>query len=445
MSTLRLALGALALIAVTGGVLAVTLTPGTPPPPPPPGEATAYAIAETPLPPPPSSRLWLHGDDSEPDAALAVGLSARAFELGGTRLDDAAFGAGDVLVAATRSVPRDELLEPTLLRVETIDGRERATTVWEAAVLGSSPLALAAGGARGVAAWTQRAYPGRDLAFVTFGAEEAARVTIVPWPFGAAEGAAGPRALTLEEEGAALVCVGTVDRAPACVTIDARGEAALGPELKALKGARPTALVPAPDGGAWLFAELCSDAACRRGRVVLQTLDATGTPHGAHRRLGNFELGRGLAVVAVDGGALLFGKRPGAKKGQAWLVGARSFRELDGKWGRAVGGMRTAEGALIVEMASLRMLDGKPVASLRARRWTRADGHLPREAWPDDVRGMIPTATDLEVRPIPGGTLAWDASGLGALRGVALRHVAERAAAGAASEDRQTARLDAAR
>ncbi|MCB9731746.1 MAG: hypothetical protein H6745_03815 [Deltaproteobacteria bacterium] len=441
MSPLRLAACVFAVYALVGVMIAASSSASSAPELHPPGPATAYALAETPLPPAPSSRLWLHGDDYEPDAALGVGLGARAFELPGTRLDDAAFLAGGDLVAATRVTPKDELLEPTLLRVERVDPAERPTLVWEAAALGASPIGLAASGDRGIAAWTQRAYPGRDLAFATFGGDGPARVTIVPWPFGAAEGAVAPRALALDE--GVLVCAGTVDRAPACALVDAAGEATLGPELKALSGARPLTLLPAPGGGAWLFAEVCADAAtCRRGRLVLQTLDANGAPHGAHRRLGNFELGRGLAAVTVDGGALLFGKRPGAKKGAAWLIEPRRMKELEGKWGRAVGGMRTAEGAVVVEMASLRMLDGRPVASLRARRWTRSDGRLPREAWPEGVKEAIPTATDLDVRPIPGGTLAWDTSGLGVIRGVALRHVAGPETTEAAAPDPQTARAE---
>ncbi len=368
-----------------------------------------------------------------PDLGLAV--DAWPFSVAATQLDGAAVTADDVLYVAAQRAAERPLIDPALLRVTAhVADDDAGVVAWQGAVLGPSPMAVSASGDRVLAVWSQRAHPGRELALVVLGrgADAPHHRTLAPDDGAAFEPVDRP-IVAPARDGGWLVCTRDGRWVPRCARVDRQGHAASWRAIRGMKSYPPWKLVPSGAEGYLLFGGTCAVERCRAPRVVAQALSGAGTPRGKLRFIARLEARRGLGVVPIDGGALLFGRRRGAKHGMAMIVRRTGVEELAGRYTRSLGAVATQEGALFAEVDALHMEGGHPVRTVSPRRWRRAeavhdrrlgrkrDGRLDAAAWPGDVARDLPTSLDQQVLSEQGLLVAFDLPKHGAIRGVALR------------------------
>jgi hypothetical protein len=341
---------------------------------------------------------------------------------------DAVAVRGDRLYVAVQTVAQRPLIDPAIVRVHALDaaGAEDGRP-WRAAILGPSPVALAASGGDVVAIWSHRAHPGRELATTRIGAGADAGFEVL-----AAEGAFTPVGQPLIAPAADdgfLACANNAAGAPRCVALDDDGSARWS-EISALRRYTLWRLVP-NGAGYFLFGTDCgregwgdaevSAVSCRTPRVVLQELDATGRPRGRLRWIARFQGNRELGVIGLGDEVMLYGRRAVAQESTALLIGRRAVKELDGRWNRTAGGLGDAGGALLLEVDKLHMEDGLPVAGYRPRRWSPGDGRVAPEGWPEGVASRLPHGLEQRLVAANEVIAVLDPPTSDGVRGVALR------------------------
>ncbi|MFT7583094.1 MAG: hypothetical protein ACI9MR_004780 [Myxococcota bacterium] len=338
-------------------------------------------------------------------AVLAAPLTYWPFSLSAPTVDGTAT-VGDTLLLASEVPSKRPLLDPVTLSIDAVGADGTQTRRWHAAALGASPMALSSAGTSAVAVWSQRAYPGRQLALVHLtnvgGGDGETKERAVVRTLDAGDPNFRPvdQPMVHATDDGWVACSRSAVGPPRCAHYRNDGTV-VWEVVKSLNSYPPWKLVPR-DGGFFLVAASCKVESCRRPRVVVQPLDTRGRVAGRMRIIAVMQGRRGLGVFPVEDGVLLYGRRRVAKHATALVIHNKGVTELDGYWDRIHGGVSTNEGALLMEVSTLSMRDGRPVQGWRPRRWSASaeaekvpegkrdkGGRYDAERWPDAVVTLL--------------------------------------------------------
>ncbi|MCC6620568.1 MAG: hypothetical protein IT385_04900 [Deltaproteobacteria bacterium] len=348
-----------------------------------PGRAADGAPVPAPLPP------------DDPTTTLTWALDARRIELEAERVDGVTTDRDALVVAVARAG------DGVLVRLAP-EGAAGTRVAAERVIgpLGPEPIALAraAHGSPPMALWVDEAGAVRAIV-----ADERLQTNEPTTLLEPADGPALGHPVVAPADGGAIACIGGVATPLRCAMLSRAG-ALMEDGWRAVgkaKGMRAEALVES-DNGWLLVAASCKPKApepCRRKDLVVIRLDLDGVPPKKRPTLPLPELQAargGLLLVPEATGFVLVGRRVGAGEASAWRVTERDVKELDGKWGRVVGGLDHDDGFVFVEQAPLAMQDGFPVVRHRPRPFDKGKRGDPL-AWPGSIAGHVPTGVDQRV------------------------------------------------
>ncbi len=347
-------------------------------------------------------------------------------------IDSAAQADGAVFVASRKASVRPTV-EPSLIRVRRqLRGSSETTGRYDALVLDPSEVVLAESGRdRVLAAWSQRDEDTRFLVVHDMDADgdpaegRTKQAPLAPWRDKVSEPKGSP--LLVSHPDGWMLCTNVTSGPPQCGVVHPGGSVSWQP-IPRLKSYPLWKLVPFRDGF-HLFATTCPLDRCRQSKVLLQSLNKDGTPRGRLRTITRFDARPETGVFEVAQGTVLFGRRVGAKHGTALLVTDREASELDKRWTRARGAVPTADGALVLDNATLYMRDGHPVGGFRPRRWTFGDGLEKDRDWPLPLHSVLPSGIDQQLLTTNGLVVISDLPVGGVVHGVVLKPLASLVAA----------------